>query len=421
MENMSNADSGRPAAAPPATIVPAVAAVTFVQAVATMCAVVPATVAPELARTLGVPVSFIGLQVSIAYSSAVAVSFFSGWLVRRWGAVHTSQTACALAAAGALLIAVPFLPSLVLGSLVTGAAYGLTNPSASHLLSRLNLGRHRTLVFSIKQAGQPLGAAAAGLIAPPVAVAFGWQASLVVAAAAAIVLFALVAPLRRRHDDDREPRLSLGGNPLRDLTLVWRDARLRPMAFSAFFFASVQLSVTTFAVTMLVEEIRFGLIEAGIVLAALQVSGMGARIFWGWTTDRIRDGTLVLILIALAAAVCGLATGALSAGAPAVAAYAVFVVFGATAVAWNGVFLAEIARLAPRGVVGGVTGACMVHTFMGVMVGPAAFTGLYWWLGTYTGTYQLFALASLAGAFLAWRARRRAPIPNPGTGRSSRR
>ncbi len=53
MENASNAESGRPAADPPATIVPAVAAVTFVQAVATMCAVVPATVAPELARSLG--------------------------------------------------------------------------------------------------------------------------------------------------------------------------------------------------------------------------------------------------------------------------------------------------------------------------------------------------------------------------------
>ncbi len=386
-----------------------------------MCAVTPATVAPELARSLGVPVAFIGFQVSIAYASAVAVSFVAGGLVRRWGAVRTSQTACALAAAGALLIAVPVLASLVLGSLVTGAAYGLTNPSASHLLSRLNLGRHRTLLFSIKQAGQPLGGVAAGVIAPPLAVAFGWKTSRAAAAAAALILLGLIGPLRRRHDRDREPGLSLGGKPLADLMLVWRDERLRPIALAAFCFASVQLTVTTFAVTMLVEEIRFSLIEAGIVLAALQVSGIGARIFWGWTTDRIRDGTLVLILIALAAAVCGLATGGLAAGVPVVAAYAVFVVFGATAVAWNGVFMAEVARLAPRGTAGGVTGAWLAYTFMGVMVGPAAFTGLYGWLGTYTGTYQFFALASLAGAVLAWRTRRRGAIRSSGTGRSSRR
>ena len=399
-------DAAGPDADPPATLIPAITAVTLVQAVVTMGAVVPATVAPELARSLGVPTALIGLQVSLAYSGAVAVSFVTGRLVRRWGAVRTSQAACALTAAGAVLIAASTLLTLAIGSLVIGTAYGLTNPAASHLLTRLKVGRHRTLVFSIKQAGQPLGGVAAGVIAPPVAVAFGWQTSLLVAAAMALVLLVLVEPVRRRHDDDRDPRLPLGGNPLRELMLVWTDPRLRPIAFAAFCFASVQLSVTTFAVTMLVEEIHFGLVEAGIVLAALQVSGVGARILWGWTTDRIRDGTLVLILLALAAAGCGLAAGALSAGAPALAAYGVFVVFGATAVAWNGVFMAEIARLAPPGSVSAVTGACMVHTFMGIMIGPAAFTVTYGWVGSYAGTYQLLALASLAGAVLVWRTRR---------------
>jgi predicted MFS family arabinose efflux permease len=407
MDNADEPASGPPAADPPATIVPAVTAVTIVQAVVTMGAVVPATVAPELARTLGVPAAYIGLQVSLAYAGAVAISFFTGKLVRRWGAVRTSQTACVLTAIAALLIAVPVLASLALGSLVMGVAYGLTNPAASHLLSRLKVGRHRTLVFSIKQAGQPLGGVAAGLIAPPIAVAFGWQASLVVAAGAAILLALLVTPLRRRHDDDRDPTLSLADNPLRDLMLVWSDAGLRSIAFAAFFFSSVQLAVTTFVVTMLVEEIRFGLIEAGIVVATLQVSGVCARVFWGWTTDRIRDGTLVLIGLGLAAAACGLATGGLAAGAPAIAAYALFIAFGATAVAWNGVFMAEVAGLAPAGLVSGITGACMVHTFMGVMVGPALFTVAYAGLGTYAATYQLFALGSLAGAFFAWRTRRR--------------
>ena len=60
---------------PPATLVPAVAAVTLVQAVVTMGAVVPATVAPELAQSLGVPTVLIGLQVSLTYSGAVAISF----------------------------------------------------------------------------------------------------------------------------------------------------------------------------------------------------------------------------------------------------------------------------------------------------------------------------------------------------------
>jgi hypothetical protein len=41
------------------------------------------------------------------------------------------------------------------------------------------------------------------------------------------------------------------------------------------------------------------------------------------------------------------------------------------------------------------------------MIGPAAFTVTYGWVGSYAGTYQLLALASLAGAALVWRTRRR--------------
>ncbi len=223
---------------PLATLVPAVAAVTLVQAVVTMGAVVPATVAPELARSLGVPTVLIGLQVSLTYAGAVAISFLAGGLVRRLGALRTSQTACALAAVGTLLIALPTLPTLAVGSVVVGLAYGLTNPSASHLLMRLRVRRYRTLVFSIKQAGQPLGGVAAGLIAPSVAVAFGWQVSLLIAGGLAAALLVCIAPLRRRHDHDRNPGLRLVGNPLRDLMLVWTHPRLRPIAFSGFCFAS---------------------------------------------------------------------------------------------------------------------------------------------------------------------------------------
>ncbi len=133
-------DAAGPDADPPATLIPAITAVTLVQAVVTMGAVVPATVAPELARSLDVPTALIGVQVSLAYSGAVAVSFVTGRLVRRWGAVRTSQAACALTAAGAVLIAASTLVTLAIGSLVIGIAYGLTNPAASHLLTRLRSG-----------------------------------------------------------------------------------------------------------------------------------------------------------------------------------------------------------------------------------------------------------------------------------------
>ena len=76
--------------------------------------------------------------------------------------------------------------------------------------------------------------------------------------------------------------------------------------------------------------------------------------------------------------------------------------FGATAVGWNGVFLAEIASLAPRDRIGDATGGSAFFTFLGVVVdaaalppGPAVLTS------SYGVTYALFGLPALAAGALA--------------------
>ena len=47
--------------------------------------------------------------------------------------------------------------------------------------------------------------------------------------------------------------------------------------------------------------------------------------------------------------------------------------FGATAIGWNGVQLAEVARNAPADEVGAITGAAGFITFGGVVTGPPTF------------------------------------------------
>jgi hypothetical protein len=50
------------------------------------------------------------------------------------------------------------------------------------------------------------------------------------------------------------------------------------------------------------------------------------------------------------------------------------VCFGGTAGAWNGVHLAQLARLAPAGQAGEITGGTFFLTFAGVMAAPALFS-----------------------------------------------
>jgi hypothetical protein len=71
-------------------------------------------------------------------------------------------------------------------------------------------------------------------------------------------------------------------------------------------------------------------------------------------------------------------------------------VFGATAVGWNGVFLAEIARIAPQGRTSEATGGCLFFTFLGVVVTPPIFNAVLALAGSYPIAYAVFAVPALA-------------------------
>ncbi|MBT3306538.1 MAG: MFS transporter, partial [Alphaproteobacteria bacterium] len=357
---------------------------TTVQALATLCTLVPAAIAPELARSFGIPASMIGFQVSLIYLGAIVTSLFGGVLIRRHGALRTSQMALGFAGVGLALSAAPSIIAFAIGSVLVGFGYGLTNPSAAHLLMRVSRPENRNLIFSLKQTGVPLGAVVAGLAAPTLALMAGWQSAFLILAAIPLVLIILIQPLRRGWDRDRDATVSLRQNPISDLSLIWGFPALRLLSMAAFCFSAVQVSLSAFAVTMLVEDLSFGLVQAGIVLSALQVAGAVGRVSWGGMADWLRDGNKVLLGVALIAALSGVLTMFLEVGGSIVVVYGVLCLFGLSAIGWNGVFMAEIARLAPDGLASNATGGALVPTYTGVMGGPVTFAGLQLLSGQYT-------------------------------------
>ena len=376
---------------------------TTVQALVTMNVVIPAAIAPEMAAMLEVEPAMVGIQIGIAYFGAAALSAMSGTVVRRWGALRASQLALMLSAVGAALMAVPSLGVLAVGAVFCGLGYALTNPPASHLLARVTTPTDRNFLFSVKQTSVPLGGVAAGFMAPPVALTWGPQAPLIVGVAVTVAVALAMQPLRWSWDADRDPAHSLKRNPLTEMAIMWHERRLRYYGFVAFCFAAMQLCLTTFTVTMLVTDLGFGLIEAGIILAILQIAGVTGRLWWGWLADRIRDGNAALLMIALLSVVFALATSALTAQSPHVWVYALMALFSFAAVGWNGVFMAEIARIAPVDATSKATGAVLVVSFAGILVGPPAFTATHAVLGSYTATFGVFAgVSALGGIYLCW-------------------
>lgn len=382
------------------------AATLSTQALGSWAVLALAAIAPTVAENFDLPPVLIGYQIAIVYLFATATSLVAGGLVSRWGGGRVSQIcllACSLGCATALL---PALPAIALASAIIGFAYGLTNPSAAHLLARYTTTRNRGFVFSIKQTGVPIGGIAAGLLTPWVAVTWGWQAAIALIVPVALVLAAILVRPRETWDADRNPRAPLGLGALRGAGRVFAQPALRWLCFCGFCFGAIQLCLMTFLVSLAVTELAFGAVLAGSLLATVQASGVAGRLAWGFIADRLQGNGLVLAIIGVVTTACCLAISQLSPDAPRWLAFLIAVAFGASAVGWNGVFLSEVVRLTPPSMVGTSTGVATFCTFSGVLVGPAIFVQLVAWLGSYSSAYALLVVPALVGGLAAVLTRR---------------
>ncbi len=111
-------------------------------------------------------------------------------------------------------------------------------------------------------------------------------------------------------------------------------------------------------------------------------------------------------MIGIASALCAFATASFTAAWPLATGLAVAAFFGATAIGWNGVQLSEVARHAPVGETGAITGASGFITFAGVVTGPPLFALLATVTDSYrTGFFAFGTACMICGAALLRRAR----------------
>jgi MFS family permease len=363
-----------------------------VQSLAAMSLLTLPVVAPAVAQSLGISTAYVGLYVAIVYAGAMGASLLAGGAVRRFGAIRLSQAGLALCSAGLLLSMIESPIAMALGAVLIGFGYGPITPASSHLLALTTPAHHMSLVFSIKQTGVPLGGMLAGAIVPGVAAVIGWKLAFAAVAAASVLTALAVQPLCKSldADRDRQQRLSFGNGLAGPLKLVFSQRSLAVLAVVSFLLSITQLSLTTYLVTFLHEDLGMGLVLAGMALAVAQAAGVAGRLLWGWVSDRFLGASRMLAALAVVVAVSAVGTALLQADAPQVLVLIVLSLFGASAIGWNGVYLAEVARQAPAGKASVATGGTLAMTFRGVVVGPPLF-GL---IAAASGSYGL-AYASL--------------------------
>ena len=392
---------------PAPSVAAVVAATTAAQVAGAMGAAVFPVIAPELARTLGVQASLIGYQMSLIYGTALLGSMLFTWMVARYGGCRTTQIGMACCVVGLAFGFHSSIAALVVTSIFIGIAMSINLPAAAHLLFRFSPPQHRNFIFSLKQTGVPLAWALMALMAPAITLAWGWRWALALVLVSALATLLALQRVRERWDDDRRPDLPVRARVFEGVQLVWRLPALRWLGVAAFGMAFVQLCVSTFTVIMLVDEVGYTLIEAGMMLSVAQIFGVLGRIAWGWLADRTGDSLRVLQWLTSGMLLCCFAIAFLQPGWPVVLTALLFALFGATAIGWNGLYTAEVARRSPPGQVSIATGGAMVWNFGGILAGPTAFTLVYALLGSYAWTYGLMAVVA-AVIFLALHASRSA-------------
>ncbi len=379
-----------------------------VQALTALALAVPTVLAPVAAPDLGIAPASVGNWVGFSYMVAMFAGLVSGTLVGRWGPVRVFEAAVLCVAAGLAIGSGATLGAAVLCGVLLGIAHGFVNPASSTILAAAAPPRMRAMIFSIKQTGVPLGAALAGALVPALLLHASWQLAVLLLAAASAALIAVVAPFRPAYDRDRKPgeRLRVRGLAA-PIAEVWRNRQVLDLALTSGVFSSVQMSFGTYLVSYLKLGLGYSLVAAGLIFSAAQLAGVAGRIVWGAVADHWLAPRLVLALLGLVMAACGAAAALFSTGWPLAGILLVCVVYGATAVGWNGVFLAEVARLAPEGRVAIVTGGTQFFTFAGVLLGPPVFGAIVSASGHYGSGFIFLAILPLATG-LGLFARRRA-------------
>ncbi len=378
------------------------AAVLVIQTTATILSRITATLAPPMLAAHGWSADMVGWLSALNTAGSVAFLMAGTPLIYRLGSIRSLQAGMAVGVIGALMLTLPFDLAALAGSFLMGLCYGPSVSGGGDILQRLSPPQHRNLLFSIKQAGVPLGGVLAGLALPFAAAQLGWQGAILAIALLPVLTILAVQPMRAGLDAGRDTtrRLSAAtflslGNLTRPLAVLGKEPGLVAIGCAGCFMAIGQGAWFAFLVTYAAIELDFSLPLAGALFATMQTVSIGGRLLLGWVSDRLARGLTVLRLCCLTSAAT---TGVLALSGPQWPVWSLFALAalaGITVSSWNGVQNGEMARLAPPGMIAETMAGGTILIFTGYIVGPPLFGAVALMSGGMSTAFMINAAATL--------------------------
>ena len=364
---------------------------------------------PPISDAFQINPGLLGVFTSLLFGVGIATAVASGGFILRFGAFRVSQFCLSMAGFGLLLCGLGLLWLFPVAALFLGMGMGPSTPASSHILARFATPKAAPLVFSIKQTGVPFGGMLAGLFLPWAVAVSGWQGGLIAGAFFCWLLALALWPAHRRYDDDRQPDRKLS---VADIGLALKTAfssrNMAELAFAGFAFSGLQVAFTSYFVTYLVEDVSLPYAEAGQMLAWASGIAIAGRVFWGSLAGRVLPSRPLLAFLSWAMVAATLCIVLIEPESSRLWIIGAGLLMGATTVSWNGVHLAEVARLAPKGNASVATAGVLFCCFSGLLVLPGAFGAIVAITGNYDlGFYVAAAPTLITGIILL----RRTKVP----------
>jgi len=357
---------------------------------------------PALAAEFAWDDSLIGYLTAANNFGALFILLTGIGLMRRLGSIRALQISLLVGSAAVCLFFMPLLGLVLLACLLLGISQGVATPAGSEVLQRFSPPGSRNLVFSVKQAGVPLGGVVAGLLIPPLVILAGWRGAL--ACAGLMVAVGVYLTWKWRESIDKPQPARQGParehRGIRSITLPLRSLGERPgllgMSVAGLLLAGNQACWFAFMVTYLIAKLGYSLSLAGAVFAIMQICGVIGRIMLGWIADYTGKARPILLASAAVSAIVTLLLGLSTPAWPLWSIVVLSAVAGMGVSGWNGVHFAELARRAAPGRITETAAGSSILLNTANMLAPGIFAVIAGLSGRLD--YSLFVIAGFSAA-----------------------
>lgn len=354
-----------------------------------------------LAPQRGLSVAQLAGLNTLLFGVGTLSALLAGRLLQRLGGWTVAALCAAAVALGMVCLIVdgPLAPWLAV--LLFGLAFGPETPASASVLTRLTSAAQRPWVFSIRQTGNQIGAMTGSVVLPLLLAAHPSGPYLAVAiVACAMAAWCLALARDTRLAPEARTPLAGPGTTRQALSTVVRSRPLQVLAFATLCYTATQVCLNTFLMSLAVHEWQLGVTQAAGWVAFLQAAGLAGRLFWGWCAQRTESAARLLGSLGLLIAGAGITLMAWRTPHQALAMTGLVALLGFSASGWNGVLVAEVARIAGARHAGALTGAVLVFGYAGLTATPLAFAALSHLASMADAFIAIFVAAGIAGVLL---------------------